>query len=249
MGRTATGYLIRDLAEIAMGVESAEEFRYHALDSLTKAVGADAGSYCSVGEDPAGMPAALIGTVAPVAQLVRAVREVAPEELQRSLVPRAQEDADVLTTERRDRLYLYRGYLAAFGITRFAIRGWRARDRMCWVTLARTGPHDRLRFFARAASILDGCFPVVALGERAHGWFPASGSQPSPNGPTLEILERLTACEAKVIGLLERGLTNREIAALLVLSVNTVRNRVASAFKRAGASRRAELVYLLRASN
>jgi DNA-binding NarL/FixJ family response regulator len=62
-------------------------------------------------------------------------------------------------------------------------------------------------------------------------------------------LERLTACEAKVIGLLERGLTNREIAALLVLSVNTVRNRVASAFKRAGASRRAELVYLLRASN
>jgi DNA-binding NarL/FixJ family response regulator len=32
---------------------------------------------------------------------------------------------------------------------------------------------------------------------------------------------------------------------LLGLSVNTVRNRVASAFKRMGASRRAELVYLL----
>jgi len=86
-----------------MGVERAEEFRHHALDRLTNAVGADAGSYCSVGEDPAGLSAALIGTEAPVAQLVRSVREVAPEELQRSLVPRTQEDADVITAERRDR--------------------------------------------------------------------------------------------------------------------------------------------------
>ena len=30
MGTATTGYLIRDLAEIAMGVETAEEFRYHA---------------------------------------------------------------------------------------------------------------------------------------------------------------------------------------------------------------------------
>jgi len=103
MSPGATGYLIRDLAEIAMGVERAEEFRHHALDRLTNAVGADAGSYCSVGEDPAGLSAALIGTEAPVAQLVRSVREVAPEELQRSLVPRTQEDADVITAERRDR--------------------------------------------------------------------------------------------------------------------------------------------------
>jgi DNA-binding CsgD family transcriptional regulator len=112
--------MIRDAAEIAMGVGSAEEFRYSALDSLTRAVGADAGSHCSVGEDPSGISAALIGTVAP---------------------------------------------------------------------------------------------------------------------------------EAKVVDLLERGLTNREIASLLGLSVNTVRNRVASAFKRVGASRRAELMYLLRSGN
>jgi DNA-binding CsgD family transcriptional regulator len=249
MGCITTGYLIRDLAEVAMGVGSAEEFRDHALARLTEAVGADAGSYCSVGQDPTGLSAALIGTVAPVAQLVRAVREVTPEELQRSLVPWTQQDADVLTAERRDRLYLYRGYLAAFGITRFALRGWRAGNRMCWVTLARTGPHDRRRFFARAASILDACFPVVALGERAHGRLQSSLAQLIPKDRTPEILESLTTCEAKVVGLLERGLTNREIASLLGLSVNTVRNRVASAFKRAGASRRAELVYLLRSSN
>jgi hypothetical protein len=75
MGRTATRYMIRDVAEIAMGAGSAEEFRYSALDSLTREVGADAGSYCSVGEDPSGISAALIGTVAPVEQLVRAGTE------------------------------------------------------------------------------------------------------------------------------------------------------------------------------
>jgi len=246
VGRTMTGYLIRDLAEIAMAVDGAEAFRYHALDRIIKEVGADAGSYCGVGEDPGGMSAALIGTVTPIAQLVRGVREIAPEEIHRSLAPRAQEDADLVSAERRDRLYLYREYLAAFGITRFAIRGWRSGDHICWLSLARSGPHDRRRFMARAVSILDVCFPIVALGERAHTQCPSHMAQPSPNARPCEISDRLTACEAKVVGFLERGLTNREIASLLGLSPNTVRNRVASAFKRTGASRRAELVYLLR---
>jgi len=246
MGRASTEYLIRDVAEIAMSVDSADAFRNHSLERLIRAVGADAGSYCSVGQDPAGMSAALIGTVTPVAQVVRCVRELAPEEIHRSLVPRTQEDAEVLSAERRARLYLYRDYLAAFGITRFAVRGWLSGDRICWLTLARTGPHDRRRFIARAASLIDASFPLFALGERAHNRWPSSGAQRRRNGRAPEILNELTACESRVVDLLERGLTNREIASLLGLSPNTVRNRVASAFKRVGASRRSELVYLLR---
>ena len=43
-----------------------------------------------------------------------------------------------------------------------------------------------------------------------------------------------------------RGLTNRETAALLGISVNTVRNTLADLFKKLGVSRRSELAFLAR---
>lgn len=52
----------------------------------------------------------------------------------------------------------------------------------------------------------------------------------------------LTPRERDIAELVERGLTNAEIAKVLGISKNTVRNRLAAAFERTGSSNRAELV-------
>jgi DNA-binding NarL/FixJ family response regulator len=55
----------------------------------------------------------------------------------------------------------------------------------------------------------------------------------------------VTRQEQRVVLLVERGLTNPEIAELLGVSRHTIRNQVASVFSKLQVSRRAELVYLL----
>lgn len=55
----------------------------------------------------------------------------------------------------------------------------------------------------------------------------------------------VTAKEERVIRLLERGLTNPEIATVLGVSMHTVRNQLASVFRKLEVSRRAELVFIL----
>lgn len=55
----------------------------------------------------------------------------------------------------------------------------------------------------------------------------------------------VTAKEERVVRLLERGLTNPEIANLLGVSMHTVRNQLASVFRKLEVSRRAELVFIL----
>jgi DNA-binding NarL/FixJ family response regulator len=243
-GSNVHGALLRDLAEIAVEARGAEGFRQQTLDHLIRTVGADAGSYSSVGSGPTEYAGALAGIDLPAVEPGRCLREIAPEEIRRAIAPRTLEDSDVLSAARQDRLSLYREFLPRFGVRRYAVRGWRSSDRICFVTIARSGPHDRRRFQAQTSAILDAVFPVIALGAQAH----ARAREATP-GPPTDFRAALTTCEAKVVDLLERGLTNREIAALLGLSVNTVRNRVASAFKRVGASRRAELVYLLRSGS
>jgi DNA-binding NarL/FixJ family response regulator len=55
----------------------------------------------------------------------------------------------------------------------------------------------------------------------------------------------VTRQEQRVVHLVERGLTNAEIAEVLGVSRHTIRNQLASVFTKLEVSRRAELVYLL----
>ena len=55
----------------------------------------------------------------------------------------------------------------------------------------------------------------------------------------------VTRQEQRVVHLVERGLTNPEIAGVLGVSIHTIRNQLASVFSKLQVSRRAELVYLL----
>jgi DNA-binding CsgD family transcriptional regulator len=56
----------------------------------------------------------------------------------------------------------------------------------------------------------------------------------------------ITRAEHRVLTLMERGLSNVEIAALLARSRHTIRNTLASAYRKLGVSRRAEAVFVLR---
>ncbi len=66
----------------------------------------------------------------------------------------------------------------------------------------------------------------------------------TPLGSWLALMG-VTRQEQRVVHLVERGLTNPEIAGVLGVSRHTIRNQLASVFNKLQVSRRAELVYVL----
>jgi DNA-binding NarL/FixJ family response regulator len=56
----------------------------------------------------------------------------------------------------------------------------------------------------------------------------------------------LTAREREVVGLIDRGLSNKEIAALLCIEVSTVKNHIHNALEKLGVSRRGQAAAMLR---
>jgi DNA-binding CsgD family transcriptional regulator len=241
-GANSTRLVLRDLAEIALDSESAAVFRRDALSRIARFVGAD---FCSlhtvINQDVLSLTAFGADGAPLLAALQTTIREVTRDEVSKTIGShRALRDADVMSRSRRERLTFYREYLAAMHVKAYALRAWSTGSGFTFLSIARTGNVGQ-RFLARATSAVDGFFPVLALGERAHAFNHALAC-----GRGSFDRATLTAAEGRVVSLLERGLTNREIGTLLGISPNTVRNRVASAFRRVGASRRAELVYLLR---
>lgn len=63
-------------------------------------------------------------------------------------------------------------------------------------------------------------------------------------GIATEVGELLSRREIQVVGWLARGRTNSQVAALLGISVETVRKHVSSALSKTGASTRAELAWM-----
>src|SRR5262249_5814134 len=95
------------------------------------------------------------------------------------------------------------------------------------------------RLSERSEATIRALLPVFTLGDRVLGKRGQSIEQePSIAG--------LTAREREVTDLLALGYTNPEIAMALGSSVHTVRNQIASIFRKAGASTRAELVGLIK---
>jgi DNA-binding CsgD family transcriptional regulator len=91
----------------------------------------------------------------------------------------------------------------------------------------------------RTAATVRSLLPVFELGDRMLGRRPpVPGDEPPIAG--------LSKREREVTELLTLGYTNPEIAMALGSSVHTVRNQVASIFRKAGASTRAELVGIVK---
>jgi DNA-binding CsgD family transcriptional regulator len=73
---------------------------------------------------------------------------------------------------------------------------------------------------------------------------PAPSSAPAPFAPNTAHQQTLgiTARELEILTLIARGLSNREIATQLFVSVNTVKTHCARAFDKLGAARRTQAV-------
>lgn len=80
--------------------------------------------------------------------------------------------------------------------------------------------------------------PAITLGDAVH----QGGVPTRPVDPVCRD-DRLTPRQNEIVTLVARGHTNREIGGALGLSPNTVRNRLANAFKRLDVGSRAELVH------
>jgi DNA-binding CsgD family transcriptional regulator len=91
----------------------------------------------------------------------------------------------------------------------------------------------------RSAATVRSLLPVFELGDRVLGRRPPVPEEEPP-------IAGLSPREREVTDLLTLGYTNPEIAMALGSSVHTVRNQVASIFRKAGASTRAELVGIVK---
>ena len=69
-----------------------------------------------------------------------------------------------------------------------------------------------------------------------------SNARPGPPGNTAQQTLGITAREFEILTLVARGLSNREIAAQLFVSENTVKTHCARAFDKLGAVRRTQAV-------
>jgi DNA-binding CsgD family transcriptional regulator len=97
------------------------------------------------------------------------------------------------------------------------------------LVLGRTTP----RFLEREKRFVERAIPVLSLCERV-----VQSVEPRP------MLATLTARERDVLGYLQLGYTNREIASACGTSPRTVRNQLGAIFEKLGASTRAEAVAL-----
>jgi len=85
--------------------------------------------------------------------------------------------------------------------------------------------------------------PVALDGDQ--GARPAVPLSPATRAPGLDVAARLTGAERRVATLLVEGRSNREIAAALVLSPETVKTHVARILRKVGAANRVEAASLL----
>jgi DNA-binding CsgD family transcriptional regulator len=239
--------VVNRVADLALNARSAAEYRRNLLEVLLEAIGGDHGAVCA-----ARGTEVVATTVSPQADasfgslLAASIPQFSFASPDTALLPRTQRDSDVLSRRSRERTPLYTEFLRPQGIRECAMRYWRHDLVANWICLAPTGTVRRAPFYRRAQATIDRLFPVLALGARVHS--PGHAPSDGPRGVDPVALwtgeHGLTGAEHKLVLLIERGLTNSEIATCLGLSPNTVRNRLAVVFRKLGVTRRAELVYV-----
>lgn len=171
----------------------------------------------------------------------RYAAEMSPEEVRRMAQPFTRAE-DVFEDRRRETLGVFREFLAPRGLREVLVANWLADGRVYGVGITRRrGPFtDRERGRLRALfPHLRASLRAVALLNDAPADYPGAGA----GGPW-----GLTPGQERTMALAVRGMTNEEIAGLLGISSNTVRNVLVGVFEKAGVSSRAELAFAARSA-
>ncbi|WP_437939206.1 response regulator transcription factor [Sorangium sp. So ce341] len=171
----------------------------------------------------------------------RFMGELSEAEMARFAAPEAALDAEVIAPARRDRLAVYRELLVPLGVSSFVTNVWHARPGCLGFHFGRAG---RARpFRARELDLLRRIAPGMKLAQA----FLASEhlARDADARDAWADAWGLSARERDIVRLVARGLRNAEIAELLRVSPNTVRNHLAAAFRKADVTTRTELVALM----
>jgi DNA-binding CsgD family transcriptional regulator len=166
----------------------------------------------------------------------RYMAEVLPEEAKR-VSSGFSLDTDVFSARRREHMGIYREFLAPNHVASGLVHYWVTDGQIWLVALCR----DRPSSYGHAQTRLELLSPHLRAALRAATW--RANDDGNDNPPAAW---QLTRAQNRIVSFVVRGLTNRETAALLGISTNTVRNTLAEVFKKAGVSRRSELAFLLR---
>ena len=219
---------VSELLEIARASQSREAFRRDALGWLRPLLGFDGATWvCS-----AGGTADMFTWHIPLAAVERSrdhAAEYAPA-VERSLREGPQVELGLSEAARR-RSGLWNEVFRPLGITSVIAASLGGEPRpLTLLTLCRDGHPSA--FDDRGAEAVHALTPVLELGEDLAASREHSATTP-PSG--------LTRREHEIVALVARGLTNDDIARILHISKNTVRNRLAAALERTGTSNRAEI--------
>jgi DNA-binding CsgD family transcriptional regulator len=233
------------VSEIALSASTLADFEQRFFEYLRPIVGFDA--VCSVwsGSDGAvrTVTAPEYGEARMREDFPAYMGELSPRELLGFAAPQPAVDLDVVSRARRERLAVYRELLTPLDVSVFVTNVWHCRFGVFGFHFARMGATRRFRGseLGRLEQVLPSMKLAQALlasdalsvdsgASRLDRWSPEWG---------------LTKREQDAARLVARGFRNAEIASMLRISPNTVRNHIASAFRKADVSTRAELVFAI----
>ena len=102
--------------------------------------------------------------------------------------------------------------------------------------------HGAGRFRGRDLDRMLRLLPIIAL---SHAALASIATEPGPPAEAVGVADALSTRERDVALYASVGMTSREIGALLGTSLHTVNKQIASAYRKLGVSKRAELSWLL----
>ncbi len=229
--------LLSDVAEIGLSAQSSASFERELLATLVQRLDADGGSL-HVTDAVGHTTMEVIGHSRPKEYaLILAMSELEADALVRRAVQGTVCVApDAPEYDRLTWFHAYRRIQARSVIGRIVVAD-------CFV-LGASLSRSRIGPFTDAdARLLDSIFPVVKMAEELQRRR-QSLAQPDP-----DTAFGLMGREAQITELVCKGMQNPEIAQLLGISRNTVRNCLANVFRKLGATTRSELVMLCAGAN
>jgi DNA-binding CsgD family transcriptional regulator len=170
------------------------------------------------------------------------MEEFSPDELRSVAGQRFTVSDDAVTPRRQASLRLFAEYLVPMNVHRYCMRLWINRHGAFWYVFFREG---RSRWRPQDLSLLDSIVPLLSIAEAMHTVNEGASVDRAESQRLLLHEHRITRAECEVAQLVERGLTNREIATILDRSVHTVGNQLAACCRKLQVSSRTELGYVL----
>jgi DNA-binding CsgD family transcriptional regulator len=227
-----------EIVEAAGACRSVEEFRHVTLAQVRRLVAYDTAIFLPEVHDQA---AVAVGRPPALVELYRVNQALYTQELDRARRIGDREgayiDTEVHSQSELQKLRFFNEIIRPQGIrTRTVINLNFRQRRLATVQLCL---HGGGAHFARRA--LDAAKRLTPLFSLAYAAF---GSDAAPHRPP-QTLSLLTSQQARIARYVAGGYQNKEIAVLMHLSPNTVRNQLAIVFKRLGVSGRVALATLI----